>query len=162
MKSIRSTLIASALIAGLASAALAQNTPTDSPHAGRVEKMHAQKTERHNQHLTALKTKLNLQATQEASWTQFTQSMQHPEHMARPDRSTFEKMTTPERLDQMQAMKAGHDAQMQKRAEATKVFYASLSAEQKQVFDKETSHAMKDDMHAMKHGGGESGHHGKH
>ena len=162
MKSIRSTLIASALIAGLASAALAQNTLTNSPHAGRMEKMHAQKTERHNQHLTALKTKLNLQATQEASWTQFTQSMQHPKHMARPDRSTFEKMTTPERLDQMQAMKAGHDAQMQKRTEATKVFYASLSAEQKQVFDHETARAMKGQMHSMNRGDGEAGRHGKH
>lgn len=162
MKSIRSTLIASALIAGLASAALAQTTPTDSPHAGRMEKMHVKKTERHNQHLMALKTKLNLQATQEASWSQFTQSMQHPEHMARPDRSAFEQMTTPERLDQMQAMKAVHDAQAQKRTDATKRFYASLNGDQKLVFDKETARFMKGQMHGMKRGGADANHHGKH
>jgi hypothetical protein len=45
-------------------------------------------------------------------------------------------MTTPERLDRMQAMKAQRDAHMQQRAEATKAFYATLNAEQKLVFDK--------------------------
>lgn len=52
-------------------------------------------------------------------------------------------MSTPERLDQMQAHKAQHDAQMQKHIEATKTFYASLNAEQKKVFDKETARFMR-------------------
>ena len=68
-------------------------------------------------------------------------------------------MTTPERLDQMQAMKAMRDARMQQRAEATKVFYAILSADQKQVFDQETGRMMKGSgMHAMKHQSGHSQH----
>jgi hypothetical protein len=161
MKSIRTTLIATALMAGLTGLALAQNTtaPTDSTRVGRMEKMREHKAERHNQHLTELKSKLALQAAQEPAWNSFTQSMQHPARMARPERASIEKMTTPERLDQMQAMKAQRDAHMQQRTEATKAFYATLDTEQKQVFDKETARLMKGSgMHAMKHLGGH-GHH---
>ena len=161
MKSIRTTLIATALMAGLTGLALAQNTtaPTNTPRVGRMEEMREHKAERHTQHLTDLKSKLNLQAAQETAWNTFTQSMQHPARMARPERATFEQMTTPERLDQMQAMKAQRDAHMQQRAEATKAFYATLSADQKQVFDQETARLMKGSgMHAMKHQGGH-GHH---
>lgn len=161
MKSIRTTLIATALLAGLTGLALAQNTtaPADNARVGRMEKMREHKNERHTQHLTELKSKLNLQAAQEPAWNTFTQSMQHPARMARPERASLEKMTTPERLDQMQAMKAQRDAHMQQRADATKAFYATLSADQKQVFDQETSRMMKGSgMHAMKHHGGH-GHH---
>ena len=161
MKSIRTTLIATALMASLSGLALAQNTtgPTDSPRAGHMEKMREHKAERHTQHLTELKSKLNLQAAQEPAWNSFTQSMQHPARMARPDHASFENMTTPERLDQMQAMKNQRDAHMQQRAASTKAFYASLSADQKQVFDKETARLMKGSgMHAMKHPGSHSHH----
>ena len=67
MKSIRITLIATALMAGLTGLALAQNTtaPADNARAGRMEKMREHKVERHAQHLTELKSKLNLQAAQE-------------------------------------------------------------------------------------------------
>jgi hypothetical protein len=161
MKSIRTTLIATALMAGLTGLALAQNTtaPTDSTRVGRMEKMREHKAERHTQRLAELKSKLNLQAAQESAWNTFTQSMQHPTRMARPERASLEKMTTPERLDMMQAMKTQRDAHMQQRADATKAFYATLSADQKQVFDQETARMMKGSgMHATKHQGG----HGKH
>ena len=165
MKSIRTTLIATALMAGLTGLALAQNTtaPADNARAGRMEKMREHKSEHkgecHTQHLAELKTKLNLQAAQEPAWNSFTQSMQHPARMARPERASLEKMTMPERLDMMQAMKAQRDAHMQQRTEATKAFYVTLSADQKQVFDQETSRMMKGaGMHAMKHHGGH-GHH---
>lgn len=161
MKSIPTTLIATALMAGLTGLALAQNTsaPTDGPRVSRMEKMREHKAERHTQHLTELKAKLNLQGAQEPAWNSFIQSMQHPARMARPEPATFEQMTTPERLDQMQAMKAQRDAHMQQRAEATKAFYAMLNADQKQVFDQETARMMKGSgMHAMKHQGGH-GHH---
>ena len=165
MKSIRTTLIATALMVGLTGLALAQNTtaPADNARAGRMEKMrehkNEHKSERHTQHLAELKSKLNLQASQEPAWNTFTQSMQHPARMARPERASFEKMTTPERLDMMQAMKVQRDAHMQQRADATKAFYATLSADQKQVFDQETTRMMKrSGLHATKHQGGH-GHH---
>jgi hypothetical protein len=161
MKSIRTTLIATAMMAGLTGLALAQNTsaPADNARVGHMEKMREHKAERHTQHLAELKSKLNLQATQEPAWNSFTQSMQHPAQMVRPERASFEKMTTPERLDMMQAMKVQRDAHMQQRADATKAFYATLSADQKQVFDQETARMMKGSgLHATKHQGG----HGRH
>lgn len=161
MKSIRTPLIAAALMAGLTGLVLAQTTPVsaDNTRTGRMEKMREHKAERHTQHLAELKAKLNLQPAQETAWTGFTQSMQHPAQMARPERGSFEKMTTPERLDHMQAMKAQRDGHMQQRAEVTKTFYAALNADQKQVFDQETARMMKGSgMYGMKHQGG----HGRH
>jgi hypothetical protein len=161
MKLIRTTLIATALIAGLTGLALAQNTmaSTDNPRVGRMEKMREHNAEHHTQHLTKLKFKLNLQTAQEPAWNSFTQSMQHPVPIAQPERSGFEKMTTLERLDQMQAMKAHRDTRMQLRVEATKAFYATLNADQKQVFDQQTVHMMMGSgIHTMKHQNGH-GHH---
>jgi Spy/CpxP family protein refolding chaperone len=174
MKSIRTTLIATALIAGLSSLshlALAQTTPdgkTSGPRAERMDKMHAQMGERHTKHLADLKGKLKLEASQETAWAAFEQSMQPAaQAMAHPDRAAMAKMTTPERIDQMQAHKAQRDAQMQKHAEATKTFYAALNATQKKVFDAETAKGMRGGMNgmggamkgSMRHGEGHHGHH---
>jgi hypothetical protein len=55
----------------------------------------------------------------------------------------MEKLSTPERIDKMRSERAQHMADMNtamdKRDEATKTFYATLSAEQKKVFDAEHS-----------------------
>lgn len=160
MKSIRNTLIATALMAGLTGLALAHSphAPGDTPRVGRTEKMREHSAEHHAQHLATLKSKLNLQAAQEPAWNRFTQSMQHGARLARPERASLEKMTTPERLDQMQAMKAERDAHMQQRTEATRALYAALNAEQKQVFDQQTTRTMGFGLHAMRHHGGQ-GHH---
>jgi len=153
MKSIRTTLIAATLLAGLSGMAMAQNAPE--PQAGghraeRMEQMHAKMGERHAKHLAELKIKLKLEPGQEAAWNTFAQNMQPPaKATAHPDRAAMEKLTTPERIDQMQAHMAARDADMKKRADATKTFYGVLSAEQKKVFDAETSRAMQ----GMHHGG---------
>ena len=163
MKSIRTTLIAASLLVGLSGLALAQTAPnakSDGPHAERMQKMHAKMGERHAQHLTELKAKLKLEAGQETAWTTFAQSMQAPMHtMAHPDRMAMDKLTTPERIDQMQAHKAARDGEMQKREDATKTFYAALNAEQKKVFDTETAKAMHKMGPQMGHGAGHHGHH---
>ena len=58
-----------------------------------------------------------------------------------PDRAEMDKLTTPERIDKMRALRTEHmtamNAAMDKREEATKTFYAALNAEQKKVFDAE-------------------------
>ena len=59
--------------------------------------------------------------------------------MQRPDRAEFERMTTPERIDRMRAMRAARQAEMDKRMDATKTFYATLNPVQKRVFDLETA-----------------------
>ena len=122
-----------------------------------------------------LKAKLKITPAQEGAWTTFTASMQPPANMAggmmgmRHDpkvKAEMDKLTTPERIDKMQAMRAERmktmSAEMEKRGAATKAFYAVLSSEQKAVFD---AVAMHGGQHGMggEHGerGGKGGHGGR-
>lgn len=119
------------------------------------EKMQA----RMAKHQAELKAKLKITASQEAAWTSFTAAMQPPAAMGhmgqRPtaeQRAEFAKLTTPERIDKMRALHtqrmADMNAAMEKRGDATKAFYATLSPEQQKTFDAESSkHAMRDGHH---------------
>ena len=155
MKTTQRLWITASLLSVLFGSALAQPGPGHNGQGpARMEKMHERMAERHNKHLSELKAKLQLQASQESAWTSFAQTMQAPaKPLARPDRLALEKLTTPERIDQMQAFKAQRDAHMQQRADATKAFYASLNADQKKTFDAETSRFMAQHMgQGMQHG----------
>lgn len=169
MKLLTSPLLAAGLILGLTGLAMAQtpspglipnSTSTSSPTQAQstaqpMAKMHASMQARHAQRFANLKNKLQLDAAQESSWLSFTQAMQMPTPPAkRPDRVAMENLTTPERLDLMNAHKSQRDAEVLKRTEATKTFYASLTPNQKKVFDDETSRFMKsmgDHMHKGNH-----------
>ena len=109
------------------------------------ERMQAHRQARAEKRLAELKTKLKITAAQEGAWTTFTTAMKPPAAGAmgvRHDpahRAEMQKLTTPERLEKMRAMRQGRqtlmNAEMDKRADATKAFYAALSSEQKAVFD---------------------------
>ncbi|NMM07932.1 Spy/CpxP family protein refolding chaperone [Polaromonas sp.] len=93
-------------------------------------------------HQTELKAKLKLTPAQEGAWTAFTAAMQPPDHMARPtseQRAEYDKLSTPERIDKMRALRTQRTADistaLDKRGEATKTFYAALSPEQQKTFD---------------------------
>ena len=92
-----------------------------------------------NRHLAALKEKLQITAAQETAWNSFASAMQPAANLQRPDRQAMANMTTPERIDQMRAMRDRRNAEMDRRAEATKAFYAQLTPEQKKTFDTETA-----------------------
>ncbi len=110
---------------------------------------------RHDQHMADLKKDLQLTPAQEAAWTQFATAIRPAAGMAqRPDRDAMARLTTPERIDQMQAMHKQRQAEMDRRAEATKAFYASLTPDQKKKFDAQTARHMG--------GHGQRGHHGHH
>ncbi len=55
-----------------------------------------------------------------------------------PDPQEFEKLTTPERIDRLNVLRAQHAGLLDKRAEAAKRFYATLTPSQRKVFDLET------------------------
>lgn len=88
-----------------------------------------------------LKATLKLTPAQEGAWTTFVAAMKPPVDMRhqRPDPVEMAKLTTPERIDKMKALRAQHMAEMNatadKRGEATKAFYAVLTPEQQRVFD---------------------------
>jgi protein CpxP len=96
-------------------------------------RMQARMEQRH----AMLKTQLKLTAEQEGAWTSFNAAHKAPGMMnqQRPDPAEMAKLTTPERIDKMKAMRAEHQAEADKRADATKAFYAVLTADQKKVFD---------------------------
>jgi hypothetical protein len=98
--------------------------------------------ERRTKHLADLKTKLKIEASQEGAWSTFTSAIQPPAPPAqRPDRAAaraeFEKMTTPQRLDRMQARQSERAARFAQRADATRTFYAALNPAQQKTFDGE-------------------------
>lgn len=149
MKPIRTSLIAAGLALALGTAAFAQTGPMAGSGMQQArpehmrEHMRDRMTERHAKHLTELKAKLKLDAGQETAWKTFADAMQPPAAPpARPDRAALEKLTTPERIDQMQALHTQREADMKKRGDATKAFYASLNSEQKKTFDQETARHM--------------------
>lgn len=126
------------------------------------ESMMSRMKARHEQHLQELKTKLQLSAQQEPAWTAFASAMAMPaQRPVRPDWSEVASLNTPERIDRMKALRQQRqtemNAQMDRRGEASKAFYASLNSEQKKVFDDETRKHM-----AGRGEHGPHGHHGRH
>ncbi len=126
-------------------------------HKARDGKSFERMQERRAKHLADLKTKLQLTPAQEGAWSTFTSATQPPARPAqRPDRAAaraeFEKMTTPQRIDRMQARQAERAAMFAKRADATKSFYAVLTPEQQKTFD---AQAMR---HGPRDGHGPHGH----
>jgi hypothetical protein len=101
-------------------------------------KMHERMQQRMAERQAQLKQKLQLTPAQEGAWTAYVAAMQPPANMQRVDRAEFAKLTTPERIDRMRALRTAHQAEMDKRGEATKTFYTALTAEQKKVFDAES------------------------
>ena len=143
-RTFRKHLLTSALIAcaGIASVhaqpAPDAGTTPPAPQARKVDP--ARMTERMNQRLADLKQKLQISAAQENAWTSFSTAMQPQANGGqRMDRQALANLSTPERIDQMRAMRDRRNAEMDRRAEATKAFYAQLSPEQKKTFDAETA-----------------------
>lgn len=91
-------------------------------------------------HLATLKEKLKLAPEQDAAWNTFVDATRPaPGTGAGREamRDEFAKLDTPQRLDRMLAMSEARRVRLVERAEATKAFYAQLSAEQQRVFDAE-------------------------
>lgn len=165
MKFVPTHLVAAGLLAAtLGFAATAQTPPTAAgtpaaahqghrgDPAGMQERM-AKMQERMVKREAELKQKLQITAGQEAAWTSFTTALK-PGTRPRMDRDAMAALSTPDRIDQMRALRNQRVAEMDRRADATKAFYAVLSADQKKVFDAETAR--------RGHGGGHGGHHGHH
>ncbi len=113
---------------------------------------------RFDKHMAELKQSLQLTPAQEPAWTQFTSAMRPPaQPMARPDRAAMEAMTTPQRLERMQALRQQRQAEMDKHIAAVKTFYATLTPEQQKRFDAQSARHMRghEGMH-----GGPGRHHG--
>lgn len=116
----------------------------------------ARMQERMAKRADALKQKLQITPAQEPAWNSFTSAMRPAARPQRPDRAAMARLTTPERIDQMRAMRNQRMAEMDRRADATKAFYAALSPEQKKVFDAQAT------RRGGHHGHGSRGGHHQH
>ncbi len=126
-------------------------------HHERMGKMDPAKMQaRMDKRFNVLKTKLNISAAQEGAWSTYTAAMKPPAGMmfARPDPAEMQKLSTPERIDKMQALRTQRMTEMNtamtQRGDATKALYAALTPEQKKTFDE----------NAMQYGGRQGGKHG--
>ncbi len=137
-------LVLAGLLATAGVSAMAQGAPAgpQAGHMGRHDpaKMQAWIAQRQAE----LKAQLKLTPAQEGAWTRYTATMQPTAHGARltpEQRAEFDKLSTPERIDKMRALRtqrmADMSAVMDKRDAATKTFYAALSPEQQKIFDAE-------------------------
>jgi protein CpxP len=156
MKSYQSRALAiggAIITLGLGAAASAQQPPAPRPEmAGHQRPDPQAMAARRADHL---RTVLQLRPEQEPALRTFLDTIRPApgaREQMRQGRHEMAQMTTPERLDRMQAKMAERQAMFERRAQATKRFYAALSPSQQKAFD-----AMGPMMGHGRHGGG----HGK-
>lgn len=105
----------------------------DAPRAERLQERHAQRLA---EHAARLKDALKLTPAQAGAWQAFSAAMQTPKTAKQGlNRAEWATLTTPQRMEKMQALRAERDARLNERLEAVKTFYATLSPEQQQTFD---------------------------
>ncbi|WHZ09919.1 MAG: hypothetical protein OJF60_000358 [Burkholderiaceae bacterium] len=156
-------------IAGASFAAVAQTPPAPPPPPAAAPaqmqrhdpaQWHAKMAERHAKQMARLKTELKITPQQEGAWNSFAEALQPPasaEHGSRSRmREKFAQMTTPERIDQMRALRDRRAALMDQRDIATKTFYTALSPTQQKTFDEATLRMMQRHGHHGWHHGPKS------
>ena len=152
---LTSLALAGAIAASAVSASLAQPAPSPGPAPadGRMWQRPdpAQMAQRHAEKLRAI---LQLRPDQEPALNAFIAAMQpSPEQMERrrAEREEARNLTTPQRLERMQARLGERQAQFARRADAIKRFYAQLSPAQQRAFDALPMH--RGGMRGHEHGG---------
>ncbi len=165
-------IAAAAVMAALTLPVLAQPAPSAPPAAGAAaEQAHKPGVwqERRQAYMAkraeAMKAQLKLTPAQEPAWAALTAAMQpgeRPARLNRLDRADMQKLTTPERIDRMRAMRAQHAAEADRRGEAIKTFYAALAPEQQKTFDAQAGHMRGKGGYRgdWGHGPGDHGRHG--
>jgi len=160
--------LATGLLASVAFAVTAQTPPAPTPPAtaaapatrsdtGWGQRDPAKMQERMAKPQAELKQKLQITPAQESAWTSFTNALKPSGPRAKMDREAIAGMTTPDRIDHLRALRNARIAEMDRRAEATKAFYATLSPGQQKTFDAETVRFAHRGGHGHGHGHGHRG-----
>lgn len=92
--------------------------------------------QRMERRMEGLKRILQVTPNQEGAWDTWAAAMR-PAHpmMQRQARGEFASLSTPERIDRMRQLRTQRQAEMDRRSEATKAFYAQLTPPQQKAFD---------------------------
>jgi protein CpxP len=139
------SLIAATLLAAFGVATQAQMPPPPPPGAGmphaqmheqHMQQMQQHMQQRHQRRMDGLKRILQVTPQQEGAWNNWAAAMRPvPKAQQHHNREEFARMATPERLDRMRQMRAQRNAEQDRRADATKAFYAQLTGPQQKAFD---------------------------
>ena len=141
MNSLQRNLLVAGLVGSLGLGAFAQSqTPPAStqaqPQSTERSADKPDRTQKKMEHkLGKLKQKLQITPAQEPAWNAWAGAVKPGATTQRPSRAEFAALTTPERIDRMRAARTVRNAEIDRRLDATKTFYASLTAEQQKVFD---------------------------
>jgi hypothetical protein len=141
--SLKPLLLATLLAAALSSQAETAQAPTPgnasaaapchaAQHRHEGFKMHAERRAK------AIQARLKLTPEQEGAWATYMAAMKLPAGFKRPDRAQIAALATPERLDMIRELRQQRESWFTQRDNATRTFYASLSVEQKKIFDEST------------------------
>lgn len=92
-----------------------------------------------DQRLETLKSGLKLNANQEVAWAEWVGAIKEDRkgwEEKRKNEESWASLPAPERMEKMLIFSKEHIAKQEARLAATKTFYATLSPEQRQAFDK--------------------------
>lgn len=127
--------------------------------AERQQQMQQRHAQRHAARLDQLKAELKLTPAQEPAWLAFAARTEPtPRQGAAAKAQDLSQMTTPQRLEALQAQHAERGAELAQRIEATKSFYAQLSPEQQKSFDAQSRGFQRAGMKGEHRKGGQGGH----
>ncbi|MFA9217160.1 MAG: Spy/CpxP family protein refolding chaperone [Sphingomonadaceae bacterium] len=154
MTSLRKHALIALTILGLGSAALAARAEDASAppagrhaHAANQEQMRARMGEMWAKHQAKLHDLLKLTAAQEPAWATYQSAIKPVPHTG--EHAALSALSAPERLGKMIEMAKQHTSTMEGHLAALNTFYASLTAEQKAVFDAHTMGGAKAPRHRM-------------
>jgi protein CpxP len=159
MNKIQQHLLIGLAVIGMAGTSLAARAD-EGRHgfAAAKEQMAAKRSAMFTEHLAKLHDKLKLTASQEAGWTTFVAAITPAAGSATlPDRAATAALSAPERMDAAIARAKARIVTMEAHDAALKTFYATLSADQKKVFDDNVmggAHGPHPMMEAMQHHAG--------
>ena len=152
--------IAAAVLAACGAVSFAQTAPAPAPGGqppmmmrdSRGQLDGAERMQRHmERRMERLKRILQITPQQEGAWTAWTSAMR-PTARQRPNREEFARLNTPERIDRLKQLRGVRMAEMDRRGDATKTFYAQLTPAQQKAFDEISLRFLR----------GGRGHHGPH
>ncbi|QYF94793.1 Spy/CpxP family protein refolding chaperone [Massilia sp. PAMC28688] len=165
MNTIRKSIVIGLTVLGLAgstfavqaqdksavAAAQAEGKGHGHQHGHKHGHKHGNWAERQAQRAQKLHDALKLTPAQEGAWASYSAAIKPQARPERGQKGAWQAMSAPERMEKRLARARMKVEKMEARLAATASFYATLSPEQKKVFD-ENSMRRGGHRHHMKHG----------
>ena len=160
MKQLHARMISGFIVAAAFSTAV-HAAPSAPEHGaadrGAMQGMHQEHhggdfKERVARRQAVLHDKLKLTGNQETAWKTYIAAATPPAPPARPDRAQWEKMPAPDRMEKMMTMMKEREGHMATHLAAMKIFYATLSPLQQQIFNDNVGSGMGGNKHGHRQG----------